>query len=98
MRPTRAHTLRTPWPRESTSLPPPPPFHSPPSSVRHPTPDPASPPGVRSGLRARRQRARDVYQKGDLGAKKEAVEMLREGKAADGSARGEPSPQVEACC
>jgi len=47
--------------------------------VGAPPPDP--------GLRARRQRAREVYVTGDAAAKREAVQMLREG-------RGEPSPQV----
>jgi lycopene beta-cyclase len=39
------------------------------------------------GLRERRARAREVYVQGDAAAKREAVEMLREG-------RGEPSPQL----
>ena len=45
-------------------------------------------------LRARRQRARDVYVTGDAAAKREAVEMLRAGRVGPGEARGEPSPQV----
>jgi len=44
-------------------------------------------PAVPEGLRAQRQLARDIYVSGDVGAKREAVEMLREG-------RGDPSPQV----
>ena len=52
------------------------------------------PPPPDPGLRARRQRARDVYVTGDAAAKREAVEMLRSGRAG-GTPRGEPSPQVE---
>jgi len=51
-----------------------------------PVPDP--------GLRARRQRARDVYVTGDADAKREAVAMLRKGRVGGGEPRGEPSPQV----
>ena len=32
---------------------------------------------------------------GDTAAKREAVEMLRAGRAGGGAPRGEPSPQVE---
>lgn len=46
------------------------------------------------GLRVRRAATRAVYQTGDTGAKLEAVEMLREGRAGPGEPRGEPSPQV----
>jgi len=53
------------------------------------------PPPPDPGLRARRQRARDVYVTGDSAAKREAVLMLREGRAGEGAPRGEPSPQVE---
>ena len=52
------------------------------------------PPPPDVGLRARRQRAADVYVTGDAAAKREAVEMLRRGRAT-GIPRGEPSPQVE---
>lgn len=45
-------------------------------------------------LRERRARAREVYVTGDAAAKREAIEMLREGRAGPGEARGEPSPQV----
>ena len=38
--------------------------------------------------------AGDVYVTGDAAAKREAVEMLRSGRAG-GTPRGEPSPQVE---
>ena len=47
------------------------------------------------GLRARRQRARDVYVSGDVAAKREAVQMLIEGRTGSGAPRGEPSPQVQ---
>jgi hypothetical protein len=46
------------------------------------------------GLRVRRAATRAVYQTGDTGAKLEAVEMLREGRAGPGAPRGAPSPQV----
>jgi len=47
------------------------------------------------GLRARRERERDVYVVGDAAAKKEAVAMLKAGRTPGKEPKGEPSPQVE---
>jgi len=47
------------------------------------------------GLRARRAREREVYVIGDVAAKKEAVAMLKAGRAPGKEPTGEPSPQVE---
>jgi len=47
------------------------------------------------GLRARRDRDREVYWTGDSAAKLEAVAMLKAGRVEGQDPKGEPSPQVE---